>query len=497
MKVLLINPPYNYDETNTSGGVNPPLSLMYLASYCKSKNIQVEFLDAVIEAPNTINQIRDLKYRGLSFEDILSKISNDTDLIGITNLFSSSYLVVRELITFIKKHKKVPIAIGGANPSAIPEYVLKDSQADFVIISEGEQTIVDVLHALHGKKSIKDIDGLAYKVKNKVIINPKTKFIEDLDSLPYPDRDFVHPKRYSILKEGHGGTKYIWTSILSSRGCPFSCRFCTSNLWKRKWRYRSAKDVLDEIELCVRKYNVQEIHFEDENLTLNKKRIIEICKGIIDRKLDIIWQPANGIRAGVTDKEILKFMKKSGCSYIVVAPESGSEKVLKEIINKEQDLQKVSRCVKDAISLCIKTGAYFIIGLPGETIKDVKKTIQYATKLARIGLDEIVLSPFTPLPGSELFDELVSKGKVKLNDEYFKSIFTSADVSESKSWSDHIKSSDLKKLKLKGYLKFHINRMIFHPCNFMRSIKNVLFHTYELKTERSFKILAKRKLKKA
>lgn len=495
MNILLINPPYRYSKEITSGEVNPPLGLMYIASYCQKKGHNVELLDAIVEAPDQIIKFQDMYYRGLTFKEISKKIKKDTELIGITNLFSSSYPIIRELINHIKKRHNIPIAIGGANASALPRYILKDSKADFVIISEGEETFNDLCKALKEKKKFKDIDGFAYKKKNKIYVNPKKKFIKDLDKLPFPNRELAHPKRYSKYKEAHAGTEYMWTSILSSRGCPFNCSFCTSALWKRKYRARSPKNVVDEIEYCVKKYGVKEFLFEDENLTLDKERIIKICDEIIKRKLNIVWQPANGIRASVTDREVLEKMKESGCHYIVVAPESGSDRVLNEIIHKEQELDKVSSVIKDAVALGFKVGSYFVIGFPGEKIEEVNQTINYANKLARYGVDECVYSPFFPLPGSPLFNDLLNKKELVVNDTYFKQIFTAADIlSKPKSWSKHIPDKKLRQLKLKGYLLFHTNRAIFHPLATIKSLINTLINKHELKTEQSLRMLIKRYL---
>ncbi len=505
MNILLINPPYRYTKEITSGEVNPSLALMYLSSYCKKQGFKVTIIDSVLEKPNQITQLEDIYYRGLTFKQISDRTKKirekgKIDAIGITNLFSSSYPVVKELVYFLKQEHDIPIVLGGANASAISEYVLRTSKADFVIISEGEQSFVELCNALKNKdryKKFKEIDGLAYKEDGKIYVNKKTKFIQNLDELPFPDRDTIQPKEYSKHKEAHGGTKYLWTSILSSRGCPFKCSFCTSPLWNRMFRARSAKNVVDEIEHCVKNYDIKEFLFEDENLTMQKQRILDICNGIIKRNLDIIWQPANGIRASVTDKEVLKKMKEAGCYYIVVAPESGSNRVLKEIINKEQDLDKVTRVVKDALSLKMKTCAYFVIGFPGETKEDVRKTIQYACNLARIGLHECVFSPFIPLPGSPLFYELLEKKELSLNDEFFKKLLASGDIlSKQKCWSNYISDNDLKKLKTRGYLMFHLNRAIFHPFGVLKSLINALTGHHELKTEQSLSMLIKRYFKR-
>ena len=176
-------------------------------------------------------------------------------------------------------------------------------------------------------------------------------------------------------------------------------------------------------------------------------------------------------------------MKEAGCHHITFAPESGSVRVLSEIIKKQQDLAKVTALVSHASHLGLKTAAYFVSGLPGETVQDVEMSIDYACQLAKIGLDEIAFSRFVPLPGSELYEKLIREGKFNAD---WKSLISTGDLSEAKSWSEHISSRKLQQLRRKAYSKFYLTRMIYHPFKVMRSIINIIRRTEELKTERTF-----------
>ena len=493
MKILLINPPQIFSKTQVSAGVIPPLGPLYLASYLKEKGHKIIFIDSVVEAHKKITKINEeISIRGLTFDEIIGRITPDVDLIGISNLFSFAFPVVSELTRKIKESfPKIKIVLGGAHASALPKLCLEQSSADFVVIGEGEVTagkLADYLEG-KGKGKIKTIDGLAYRNKKSIIINPKKEYIANLDILPFPARDLVNWEKYYSIDEAHGPTKKRWTPILSSRGCPFECTFCTSKLWDRKYRARSAKNVVDEIEECIKKYKIMEFHFEDENMTMNRERIKDICRMIIKKGLQISWQTPNGIRASVTDHETLNLMKKSGCYHITVAPESGSERVLNEIIKKHQNLNKVTEVVKHASKIGLKTAAYFVIGLPGETINDVNLSIKYACKLAKAGLDEVAFSNFIPLPGSYLFEVLKKEGKLK--EDWF-SYTSIGDLSKSVSWSQQISSAKLQKLRKKAYISFHITKLIYHPFKVLHSILNVLTKKQELKTERTAITLIKR-----
>ena len=474
-----------YAKSWVTAGVNPPLGLMYLSASLRNNGYSPSIIDAVVEAPNNIFEIDDgFSGRGLSFKDIISRIPIDAGLIGISNLFSFSYPLVRRLTYEIKENfPEKLIVLGGAHPSATPIQTVSESSIDFVIISEGDLTTVELADNLDNSMALSKIGGLAYKSENgKPVFNPKTRYIENLDSVPFPKRNSVPLELYYEIGSPHGACQGRWTPILSSRGCPFQCTFCTPNLWDRRYRVRTAENVLSEIEQCMKDFNITEFLFEDENFTVNKKRTLEICNGIINKKLNIRWQTPNGIRASATDEEMLDAMKRSGCHHITVAPESGSERVLNEIIKKQQDNNDVTKVVKYASKIGMKTAAFFVSGLPGETVEDVEMSTDYACTLAKEGLDEIAISRFVPLPGSELYEKLVREGKF---DGSWLKLTAANDLSLEESFSEQISTEELNRLIRKAYLRFYITRTFFHPFKILMSIVNLLRKKAELKTERT------------
>jgi len=487
MKITLINPPQLFSKTQVAAGVTPSLGLLYLSAFCKLNGYFVEFIDSVVEAPNKLNRTKmldgELYFRGLNFNEIIERIHPDSRVVGISNLFSFAFPIISELSRLIKKkYPEMKIVIGGAHPSALPLDVLKCNFIDFVVIGEGELTFIELLNGLKNKdNNFSKIDGLAYKIDSKIFINPRIRYIEDLDKLPFPDRDAVDLEKYYKANEAHGPIQARWTPIISSRGCPFRCTFCTSSLWDRRYRVRSAKNVVDEIGECMKKYDVQEFHFEDENFTLNRERVWQICDEIERRGLKIKWQTPNGIRASVTDQETLKRMKETGCYHVTFAPESGSLRVLNEIMHKDQNLADITKLVKFCSKIKLNTCAYFMLGLPGETKDDIKLTIKYANKLARLGLDEVVFSLFIPLPGSALYDFLKKKGLIV---HEWTSLTVIGDIARAKSWSEYITDNQLNKLRIKAYLTFYINKIILHPLKILKIIFNVLRKKQTLKTER-------------
>jgi anaerobic magnesium-protoporphyrin IX monomethyl ester cyclase len=470
--------------------VFPPLGLAYIAAVLVKNGHDVEIIDALGIAHKKYTYYKDNIYiRGLNVNDIVEMIKNrKPELIGISNMYSFAYPIVNEIVDAIKLIISVPIVAGGAHPSIETERILKTSKIDFIVIGEGEYSFLNLVKSLQQKNpldSIKNIDGLGYKIHEKIIINPKTQFIKNLDELPFPKLDLLPMNKYFEAKEAHGSViKERWVPIISSRGCPYNCAFCgTVAIWHRLWRPRSAKNVVDEIESDIKTWGIEEVHFNDENMTVDGNRLREICRDIIKRKLKIAWQVPNGVRTERLDKETLMLMKKSGCYHITVAPENASKKVLK-LMNKKIDLEHIIRVVKWCKELGIKTAAYFILGFPGETRADINITLRYSQLLARCGLDEVVYSLFTPLPGSKIAE--------KFTDVKYFDYLSMADLSRLPAWYGPDKKY-LKNIRTWMYAKFYLTKYLMNPISLVKFLKNLVLGKQETKTERTILQILNRK----
>lgn len=493
MKIVLINPPQIFSKYQVATGIVPPLGIAYLASYCLKEGIDVQIVDSVGEESTTVEPFReDIFLRGMSIADIVKSLDTSASLIGISNLFSFAYPAVVELTKALKEaHPQVPIVLGGPHPSALPEYCLDTSAADFVVRGEGELSLVELCRHLAGEISADAVPSLVYlDDEGKIIRSKQAPRILDLDSsnLPFPARHLLPMENYIAAQEAHGSVEGRWTTILSSRGCPYGCTFCDSR--RTKYVARTAKDVVDEIEHCIRDFGIREFHFEDDNLTLKKTRTLELCQEIIDRGLRIKWQTPNGIRASVTDERMLGKMMESGCNHITLAPESGSPRVLKDIIQKGKDfsLDQLLDVGKLAHKMGMKCAAYFVLGLPGETAEDLDLTIKYANRLARAGVDEAGFGLFIPLPGTPLWDKVVKE----YGQPDFLDLLVIGDLNKAISWSSSLGSDELNSFRRKAHLTFQMNRAIFHPRAFSRTLINVLRGIAETKTESYLRTFIKR-----
>ncbi|MEL7666012.1 MAG: radical SAM protein [Candidatus Shapirobacteria bacterium] len=421
MKVLLINPT-NAVEINNKFFVNlfQPLGLAYVASSLEKNKIKVEILDALAEGFDTENIYEDRKVLGLSYEDIKKKIKQyKPQIIGISTPFSFQTGEAHQMARLAKEvNPRIIVVAGGTHATIQPQEILNDKNFDYVIRGEGEYSFLEFVKSIKNKKSVKKIAGLSYKDnKNELINNPKNPPILKLDNLALPARHLLPMEKYNQaskkgkVNEGLLSFGKNRTSIITSRGCPFTCTFCSVNqIMTRCWRGRSPKNVIKEIKSCVNKYHIKYFDILDDNFTLDPNRAKEICRLIIKNKLKITWSTPNGIRADKIDDELIKLMKKAGCLQVKVAPESGSQKVLNNIIKKHLDLKKV----EEAVTLCKKNKlsveAFFVIGFPQESEKDIMDTINFGKKLRKIGCDFCYFFIATPYVGTEMYDNALKSG---------------------------------------------------------------------------------------
>lgn len=418
MKLCLINPPWTtikgYED---SIRVPFPLGLAYIASYLQKHGIEVKIIDALAEGWR-LRHTRDdgIIKVGLPLRQIADIVSGfSPDAIGISCMFTSQSNNLHETACVIKKElPDIPVIAGGAHTSAAPGMVLRDLNIDFVAQGEGEYTMLDLMRCFEGRIDIAGVKGIHYRVEDKIAFTGQRPPITDLDSLPLPAYDLLPMDEY--FNSGKAGmsprsvTSKKWMSVITSRGCPFMCNFCSVNLVSgRKWRARSPDNVLNELEYLVKKYGVKHIFFEDDNLTFDPARAEAIFNGIIDRGIDITWETPNGIRADRLTENLVDSMKKSGCSGLTIAVESGDQHFLYNTIKKNMDLRKLEDAVKIIRDKRIDLSAFFILGIPGETEKTVTKTINFSRKLARKGVRPY-FNIAVPLIGTEMYRDAKTKG---------------------------------------------------------------------------------------
>ncbi len=363
-------------------------------------------------------------------------------------------------------------------------------------MGEGEETMRELAAALESGSSVKDIKGIAYRNdENKIVINPRRERIKDLDILPFPAYHKIPIENYISSRQPHGAGRGRSMPIIGTRGCPFSCTFCTAaNMWETKWITRNPSKVVDEIEYHIKKYNVNDFHFEDLSSIIKKDWIMQFSEEIMKRNIKISWQLPVGIRSEKFDKEVAQTISKAGCTNITFAPESGSLEIL-QWADKRVDLNNMYEAAGYSVKAGIKVCGFIIIGFPNETTKDVKATFQVLRKLARVGFHEVSITTFCPLPGSEVFCKLLNDKEIELTDEFYENLIYMSDLIKVKSWNVNFTDEQLARLRIKGYANFFLTAYLFRPWRFVKSLINIILNKQDNKLEKVvYDIICRKKI---
>jgi magnesium-protoporphyrin IX monomethyl ester (oxidative) cyclase len=414
--------------------VTTPMGIAYLGAAVREAGYEVSLLDTVCEDAYQETPVADHIVRfGLTYDQILDRVRSwSPDVVGLSCIFSNQWPAVRELTRRLKAADPDLIVLsGGAHPSFMSELGMNDAPLDFILRGESELSLLELLDRLKAGRPVDDVDGLVWRDDGVIRQNPKTGFIENLDALPLPAHDLLPTEKYFryALPMGYAFLSPRNVPIVTSRGCPCSCTFCSStHLWGRRYRVRSADNVLAEMDWLVEKFGVRELKFQDDNLTIDRERAKRIFQGMTERSWHLHWNTPNGIAVWTLDRELLTLAKASGCWAITMAIESGDQAVLTKLIRKPLKLDKVREVNTIARDLGIHRMAYFIIGFPGETRAQIDHTVQFARELR---LDDWAIFIYNPLPGSELFEESVRRGYIteesffETGNQYFSSVVNS------------------------------------------------------------------------
>lgn len=449
MPILFVCPPFSLTES-LEGLVSkaPPLGLAYIA--------------ATLEK-NGYNNIRiiDMKAEKMDFEKLKKEILNLKPVIiglGLTTRQVSSGAKIIKMAKGI--NPGTICVVGGPHISVLPERTLTEINADICVCGEGEITMLEIANAIYEKNGFDSIDGIVFRKGGAIKKNSPRPLVEDIDSLPFPARHLLLPPvEYS--KGSQTILSPIETIIMTSRGCPFRCAFCDKSVFGKTFRVRSIKNVIDEIELLIEKYQIKSIRFFDDLLTVIPKRIKELCHELKRRDIKLIWSCES--RVNSVTPEMLVMMKGAGCVEIHFGIESGNQGIL-DLQQKDITLEQVRNAVKWANKAGLDTRGYFILGFPGDTKETIKETIKFGKSL---NLTSAGVYLYVPYPG-------VYERKYKLED-YGQVL--------AKNWDDYVvferpaylpngmAEEELIKLYKRAYLEMHLNfKSIF---NLLKRLKNI------------------------
>ncbi|HPA25381.1 MAG TPA: radical SAM protein [bacterium] len=451
MKILLINPPISHvidpslpEVLLSDEDPMPPLGLMYLAGYLKREsNYDVQILDCQVEKIN-LEQIKDYVEK------------ENPEVVGITTM-TFTLLDVLETIKTVKSIKpNAKIVLGGPHPHIFPEETINLPGVDFCVLGEGEKAFKELIDNLDNPKEWQNISNLVFKNDGNIVNVGIRDLIQNLDELPFPARELTPYKKYSSSM----ATKFPVTTMFTSRGCPYKCLFCDRPHLGKNFRARSAKSVVSELEECV-KLGIKEIFIYDDTFAVDRQRVLDICKLIKEKKIDISWDIRT--RVNTVDEEILAILKDAGCQRIHFGVEAGTEKILK-VLRKGITLDMAKKAFKLARKAGIQTLGYFMMGSPTETKEDILKTIKIAKKMQP---DYAHFTITTPYPATELYLMGLDQGIIK--NDYWKEFAKNPTCDfEAQVWEENLTKEELVKMLQRAYRSFY-----FRPNYILRRLLKI------------------------
>jgi anaerobic magnesium-protoporphyrin IX monomethyl ester cyclase len=457
-----------------------PLGLAYLASALLKNNFNVQVIDSVGLAPDKYESFFNDKVRllGLGQDEIIKKIEGEPLFIGVSIMFSHNWPHVRELLKKIKKKfPGTPLVLGGEFATALPDICLKETPIDILATGEGEETIVELAKALSSRShELSGITGIRFRQGNEIIINPKRDRIINVDEIPLPAWHLFNINVYKKHQFESGfriEDAQAIMPMLATRGCPYQCTFCTSpNMWTTRYVTRTPSLVVDELEYNIKHYDVTNFPFQDLTAIIQKKWIVEFCNEIIKRDLKISWQLPSGTRSEVIDNEVADLLYRSGMKEMGYAPESGSDAIRKHI-KKKVKADKLYDSVRSAIKYDLKVQVFFIVGFPNETRKDVMKTLHMVAKMAWMGVQDVGMNHYMPLPGTEQMEkEMESDWAKKLGDKFYMIPLFGHSL-KMENWrkaNARFSSFELTLYVMFGFMMFYSVSFLRHPSKFFQFI---------------------------
>ena len=364
----------------------PPLGILYLAAWMEKNNVACDVYDTTFSTAHALEN---------------HLIENVPKVIGIyTNLMTK--LNVVSIIGFIKGHsllKKTVVVIGGPDTRHnIPEYL--DTQADIVVFGEGEQTMLEIVQSVHqgNKEEFGHIPGLAYKSNGQIMQTAERDRIRPIDDIPIPARGKIDMQPYlDTWKSNHGKSAM---TISSQRGCPYTCKWCSTAVYGQSYRRRSPEKVVDEIELLVKEYAPDSLWFVDDVFTVSHKWMQEFRDIMVQRKMKIQYECIT--RADRMSEDVIDWLRDSGCFRVWIGAESGSQKVI-DLMDRRVDVQQVRNMIQLSNQKGIETGTFIMLGYPGETEEDIEETLKH---LKESDPSYYTITIAYPIKGTGLFQHI-------------------------------------------------------------------------------------------
>lgn len=458
INLVLVNPPLSiearYGVKSQSGGQTPPFGLACLAAAARSRGFETGIVDAAVLGLSALETAQEVVRLGAT-------------VVGLTAA-TIAIQSAAEVAAFVKQlNQNLTVLIGGPHLTALPEETMRRFvEFDIGVIGEGEITLTELLSTIMAGHDCENVSGLILRRGASTFRTPVREPIMDLDTLPPPAFDLLPDLAKNYCPPVHTVRRLPAALLVASRGCPGKCVFCDRSVFGNRLRSWSADYTLRIIEELVSRYGIKEIQIRDDNFLAFPKRLEELCLGLINRQLDLIWTCAG--RVDMVTPERLELMHKAGCWQIWYGIESGNEEILQKI-GKYITLAQIHRAVKMTKAAGIQPCGFFIIGHPGETDETMQETIDLA---CRLPLSDAHFSFMTPFPGSELYVKAREFGTFQ------------ADWSDLNGWKptfvpQGLTAEDLERASKRAFRSFYFRaRIIIEYLRRIRSIAHLKLYFY-------------------
>ncbi len=441
----------------------PCIGLAYIASILKREGLEVEVMDYFGQELS----YDDLKKRLLLFQP---------DIVGITTLTPSAPVVENMCKIIREQNKDTKIILGGIHASLFYEDFLGSGLADIIAHGEAEESIVEIISAITGKKPLREIKGIAFREGSTTVNTGDREPPRNLDSFPFPSWELFPYKSYGMLPFADIAKPTL--SVSGSRGCPYRCTYCSLDYMGKIYRKRSPESIADEFEYLHKRFNVRQVGFIDPIFPFEEEHTTLFCEELIRRGINkkVVW--ISETRPDRLNKKLLNLMYRAGARRLLFGIESGSQRVLNSI-NKRLDLQLTREIIRTAHEEKIHIVGLFMIGLPDESEEEIEETIRFAIDS---DVDFAKFAVTVPFPGSQLYDMLSSGGKLNRKDwENFTTF--NPDPSKMALATDRISAERLLYLQKIATRRFYLRlKMVFRHLFVIRTItpKNLLYGIYAM-----------------
>jgi len=478
-QICIVRPPTLTSVGAVGQDAVPPIGPAYITGALLAAGHQVSAVDAVGEALEQYTRLEgytNVLVHGLTGDQIVERIPANTEIIGISTMFSVEWPITKRIISDIRQgFPDALIVVGGEHITAAPDFSFDSCPAiDVGVLGEGEETMLDLADAFKAGRDFSTVPGIVYRNDGVISRTTTRARIRAINDIPRPSWEIWPAEAYIDRELTHGINLGRCMPILASRGCPYQCTFCSSpQMWTTLWKSRDPEDVIAEMKFYMDRYQATNFDFYDLTAIVKKDWIVDFCNRLIDEQLNITWQLPSGTRSEAIDAEVVGLLYRSGCRSMNYAPETGSPDELKRI-KKKCKVDRMLDSMRDAHRAGVAIKVNFIFGLPGATWSDVRKTFKFFTRLAWVGVDDIACFPYSPYPGTELFDQLVKSGRIVVNEEYFISLLGYTDISNSVSYSEFISSRQLAVLNILGMAFFYSLNYVIRPWRAVSFVMGVL-----------------------